>query len=386
MLLLRLVEHASYGYHAGPFLDGVTRSSPVRRVVVMSLAGSLAGVGWLLLRRAPGGAPGTPEIVRDASGRTRLLPSLPSAVLQIVTVGMGLSLGREGAPKEFAAAIGGKLAELSGLSASERRALAAMGAGAGLAAVYNVPLGGAVFALEVLLGTVRPRLVVASLTTAAIATLVSWIWLPNRPTYDLPHYGFAPAQIVWSLAFGVAAGVACTFYVRAVGWAKQGRARGLPGVLSTIAVFAAIGALATTYPQILGNGKDVAQLAFVERIGAGTASVLFLLRAAALTGALRAGVKAGLFTPTLTLGALVGGITGVAWSHLWPGGSVGSYAVIGAAAVLSAAMKGPVSAVVLMLELVGGGEALVAPMLLAVTSATLISRLLDARSIYSIGG
>jgi CIC family chloride channel protein len=93
-------------------------------------------------------------------------------------------------------------------------------------------------------------------------------------------------------------------------------------------------------------------------------------------------VPGGLFTPSLTLGALLGGTLGHAWSWIWPGVSPGAFAVVGAAAVLAATTQGPISAVVLMMELTGRDRSFIVPLLLAVATATLVSRSVEPRSIY----
>jgi chloride channel protein, CIC family len=111
--------------------------------------------------------------------------------------------------------------------------------------------------------------------------------------------------------------------------------------------------------------------------------VLLVLKPLATAACLGAGSPGGLFTPTLTIGVLLSGVLGTLWSHLWPGSTIGSYAVIGGGAFLAAAMQGPLSGVVLVLELTRNFDSLMAPTLLAVTEATVIARRLGAPSIYS---
>ncbi|MGH7880770.1 MAG: chloride channel protein, partial [Candidatus Binataceae bacterium] len=97
---------------------------------------------------------------------------------------------------------------------------------------------------------------------------------------------------------------------------------------------------------------------------------------------LGSGAPGGLFTPSLAMGALLGGVLGHAWSWFAPGVPPGAFAVVGAAAVLAATTQGPISAVVLMMELTGRDRSLIVPLLLAVVTATLVSRTIEPRSIY----
>jgi len=111
--------------------------------------------------------------------------------------------------------------------------------------------------------------------------------------------------------------------------------------------------------------------------------VLLVLQPIATAACLGSGAPGGLFTPTLALGVLFGGLLGAGWSQLWPGAPLGGYAFIGGVAVLGAAMQGPLAAVVLLLELTHHGDSLMVPELLAVVEATVVARVLRAPSIYS---
>src|SRR5581483_4291223 len=129
---------------------------------------------------------------------------------------LGASLGREAAPQLTGAAWASTISDWAKLPDWQRRLLVACGAGAGMAAVYNVPLGGALFALEVLLGTLTLPLVLPALATALTATAVAWIALPHAPTYDVPHYEIHASQVVWALLVGPLAGLAALLWIRLV--------------------------------------------------------------------------------------------------------------------------------------------------------------------------
>ena len=108
-----------------------------------------------------------------------------------------------------------------------------------------------------------------------------------------------------------------------------------------MAAFGILGLIGSACPQLFGNGKDMASDAFI-----GTAGLAVLLPLAALKPLVTAlclgsGASGGLFTPTLSTGAVLGGAAGIAWSLAWPGSPAGAYAVVGAAAMLGAAMQAP---------------------------------------------
>ncbi len=379
--LLRAVQHLAFSYHAGDFLEGVKRTSSTRRVLVLLVGGVVAGAGALALARS--GAGEVSEAIWLRGARLPLLASVARAVQSIVIVALGASLGREAAPQLTGAALASSLSDRARLPDWQRRLLVACGAGAGMAAVYNVPLGGALFSLEVLLGTLTLPLVLPALATSLIATAVAWVALPTAPTYAIPSYPVSGSQIVWAIVVGPIAGLAAVAWIWLVARAHAVRPSGWLRLVAPIVVFGALGALAIAYPQLLGNGKPVVQLAMVARLSVGLLAVLLVLKPLVTAACLGSGAPGGLFTPTLAYGVLLGGLLGEAWAQIWPGSPLGAYAIIGGAAVLAAAMQGPLAAVVLMLELTRHADALMVPILLAVVEATVLARVLGAQSIYS---
>jgi H+/Cl- antiporter ClcA len=347
--LLRAIQHLAWGYSSGGFLEAAQRSSDSRRLLVLALGGVIAGGGALALSR--GGAVEVSEALWLRGARLPLVASLARAVHSIVVVALGASLGREAGPQQVGAALASTLSQRARLPGWQRRLLVACGAGAGMAAVYNVPLGGALFALEVLLGTLTLPFVLPALACSLIATAVAWIVVPSHPTYTIPSYGVSASLVVWALLVGPLAGLAAVAYVHLIVRAHAVRPRGWLRLAAPIVVFTALGALAMAYPQLLGNGKGVVQLALVGQLGVALLAVLLVLKPIVTAACLGSGAPGGLFTPTLAYGVLLGALLGKGWAELWPGAPLGSYAIVGGAAVLGACMQGPLAAVVLLLEL-----------------------------------
>ncbi len=384
ILLLRAVAHLAWSYRSGTFLDAVQDASAARRVLVLLAAGVIAGAGAVLLGRLRGS--GDAEVSGALwfhDGRLAVGPCVGRGVLSIVVVALGASVGREAAPQLTGAAAASWLCEQARLARWQRRLLVACGAGAGMAAVYNVPLGGALFALEVLLGTITLPLVLPALLTTTIATAVAWIVLPDTSLYTIPTYSVSASQIAWAVIIGPLAGLAAVAWVRLIALANGVRPHGRMRVVAPIVALTALGAIAIAYPQLLGNGKNTVQLALSGALGVGLLAALLVLKPFVTAACLGSGAPGGLFTPTLAYGVLFGALLGHAWSVLWPGAPAGSYALIGGGAVLAASMQGPLTAIVMMIELAHHSQTLLVPLLLAVTSATVLSRRLGAPSIYS---
>lgn len=388
MRLLKATQHIAWSYETGTLLAAAARSSPVQRVGVVLLAGAVVAVGVTALRFAKGGHSGElTAAIWFHAGETPFVRTIGRAVLSIVVVGMGAAVGREGALKQTGAAVGWKLADLVRLTPPQRRLLTACGAGAGMAAAYNIPLGGALFALEVLLGSISLPFAVPALACSMLATAVSWLLLPMTPTYVTPSYVLSPTQIAWAVAAGPVIGLFSLGYVRLIAWADTSRPKSLAGAVATpIAAFLALGLASLALPQLLGNGLDVVQQGFLGQVGALPLVLsLIILRPLATAICLRSGAPGGLFTPTMTAGALVGEALGDAWNRLAPGWAMheGSCAVIGAGALLAASTEGPVSAVVSIIELGQHIDFLIVPLGVSVAGAMIVVRLGGGPSIYS---
>lgn len=380
--LLWLVQHLAWP-GPGTLLETASRASAWRRVLMLLGAGALTGAGQIVLvRLTSGNGIDTTEAIWFSAGRLPAVRTLGSAVLSVIIVGMGASLGREGAPKQAGAVVANAVSDRAGLSDEQRRLLVACGAGAGMAAAYGVPLGGALFALEVMRGVLSLRLVLPALLTSLVATAISWLALPNAPTYPIPDYPSSASVTVFALLAGPIAGLVSVGYVRAIAWADRNRPKGWTRLVAPVMALGALGFASIWFPQLLGNGKDVSWLAFTGQVAPGLLLALLFLKPAATILCLGSGAPGGLFTPSLTLGALLGGVLGYGWSLVWPGAPQGVFAVLGAAAVLAATTQGPISAVVLIMELTGRDRSFMVPMLLVVAIATLVSRSMEPRSIY----
>ena len=393
MFVLRMAQHLGFGYdlatftYLGPltFQQGVEQAPWWRRLASLAAAGVFGGVAWYLLRRyTPGEKTDVEDSVWTGTGELSFRRSLGTSFISVVVVGLGASLGREAGPRLMGAVSGSVLGRWRGLSPAQRRLLVACGAGAGLAAVYNVPLGGALFIAEVLWGSISVPVLLPALTCCAIATAVSWLYLPHQPTYlGIANYPFSPTQLVWALIAGPLIGLVAVGFVRLIGFVSAHHASGRLALVAPLGAFLILGLISLAYPQLLGNGRGMAEQAFLGEAGVLLLLALFVLKPLVTALCLGSGASGGLFTPTLATGAALGGVLGQVWNLLWPGTPSGAYALLGAAAMLGAAMQAPLTGIVMMLELTDTGIRLAVPMIVATVLATLVARQLDGYSIYS---
>ena len=380
-LLLRLVQHLSFGYQLHPlfgetsFLVGVSDAGPTHRFMVLLACGVVAGLGWWLVYRFLRPVVSIRQAVKNVNDPMPVGSTVAHSLLQIVTVGMGSPLGREVAPRELGSLFATLLGRAFHLDDADRRVMIACGAGAGLAAVYNVPLAGAIFTLEVLLNTFALPVVIPAVASAVVAAVVAWIGLGDRTQYQLPPMDISAPLIAFAIVTGPLFGYAGYCYGRLGVLLRKQAPRDWRLLPWCLASFATIGVAAMWYPELLGNGRGPVQLALDSDIPVQLAIALLVLKLCATTAALRAGAEGGLLTPGLSMGALLATLLGAVWNCMGAGVSPGSFALIGATAFLASSMSMPVTAVALAVEFTGVGHDFLIPILCAVAGSVAIRRL-----------
>ncbi|MBW4043286.1 MAG: chloride channel protein [Acidobacteria bacterium] len=376
-IALKAVEHLAYGYSSGPFLVGAEHAPAVVRVAALGIAGLLGGVGWWALRRF-----GRPVVAVEDAVEGSPMPAsstLGTVALQIGVVGLGASIGRELAPRLLGALAAERIARVGRLAPGTRRVLIAAGAGAGLAAVYNVPLGGTLFALEILLAEFTPEALLATLGTSAIATVVARIAVPATSLYAVPRVEVTPGWLLFALIAGPVLGLAGTGFDAMTRHARRWRPRPRLQLIAMPVAFLLVGGLAVAQPSVLGNGKALAQLSIDSAGPLELLLLLAVLKALATAATIFSGADGGTLTPSVSIGAALGAAAALPVVHLLPGVSVAAGAVMGAAAFLAAAMEAPLTAAVLLIEFTGSDAQVVLPVLLAVAGATVVRRLVRRR-------
>ena len=385
MMILAWAERLAFHYHGGSFQDAVARTSNLRRLTSLVVAGIFGASSWFLIRKYLGHEKSEiDDSLWRGDGELSMRRSILTSIVSEIVIGLGASIGREAAPKLMGGASGSLISHYFKLSSAQKRLLVACGGGAGFACVYNIPLGGALFAAEVLYGSFALPVVLPALATSLIATATGWLYLPNRPTYlDIPSFKLSATLMVWSVLAGFVIGIITVGYIRVIGWLAMLRPSGTRLLWIMPLTFAVVGVIGFKYPQIFGNGKDIAHQAFLGVTALSLLAALVVIKPFVTALTLGSGAAGGLLTPVLATGALLGALSGSLWLHIWPGASIGAFALIGAAAMLGAAMQAPLAGLVIILELIHGGFNIAIPMMAATLIATVVVRMVDGYSIYS---
>lgn len=377
------VQHLAFGYSyhsvisGETYLEGVRQSSALRRVAALAVCGLVAGGGWFLLFRYGRRLVSIPGAVGDSRLRMPPMETASNAFLQIATIGIGSPLGKEGAPREIGALFAGFAARWARLNSEHTRLVIAAGAGAGLAAVYNAPIGGAFFALGIMTGRIKasmPARWIAAFTVSILATLVARWGLGDVHQYAVPGQAKVTLGLIWwAVLAGPPLAIAAHYFVRL---ANSGRSNG-PKNLSILplcmAVFVLLGAALVFLPELAGNGRIAAQMGF-----AGTASLSFIALLLPCKiffewAALRAGAKGGLLTPSLANGAMLAVLLGHLWTLAVPesmGGTFGgAFALVGGTGFLAVSTGMPFMALALVMDMTQVDASFLLPMALCAASA-----------------
>ena len=385
MWVLREMEVIAFSYHGGSFQAAVGAVSGLRRVLVLVAAGVVGSVSWWLIRRYLGHEKSEiDDSLWAGDGELGLRRSFLTSVVSEIVIGMGASIGREAAPKLLGGAAGSSIAKWLHLDSPQKRLVVACAGGAGLACVYNVPLGGALFTAEILYGSFSLPVATAALVSSGLATVTAWSYLPSHATYgDIPEFHFTGTLMTWAIPAGVIIGLVAVAFIRVIGWVSHYRAKENQILWMMPLVFGGVGLLGLVYPQLFGNGKGIAHDALLGLGSSGFFLAMAFLKPLTTTATVGSGAAGGLFTPFLATGAALGAFLGTEWSHVWPGSPTGAFALVGAAAMLAASMQAPLCGLVIVMELTHSGFTAMLPIMVATALATYVVRTLDGYSIYS---
>lgn len=378
-MLLHVVEHLTFHYSFGTLLDGVSGSSPVRRAVGPTIGGALAGLGWWLLRRRTR-VPSLSNAINTPGPLPRRALSLDAGI-QVLLVGTGASLGREGAPRQLAAALGDVGISRWALTADDRTILLGCAAGAGLAAVYSVPMGGALFALQIVLHTWRLRAVGTALITSSIAVAVAapvtHLEVPlHWPNPELSYLLTGFAVLVSPLAVAVGRG-----FNRLMDYAKDHRVGDSWLLIPAVAgAGLLVGVLSHWWPELPGNGKSVLTVSIGSGLTLASAAIILLLKPLVTAVFVRAGAVGGMLTPALATGAAMGSAVALAMNTWTPVTvSVPAVSLACAAGVLAVTQGAPAWAALFVWELAHPPWWLLIVFGAAATAAHLLDGLLGRR-------
>ena len=395
-MAIHAVQHGLWGL-AEPSV-ALLKEMPRWKVVCFPALGGLA-VGLIttfLVREAKGH--GVPEVIRAVAlngARIQGRVAVAKTVASALTIGSGGSAGREGPIIQIGAAIGSKIGQALRLSRRRLRTLVGCGAAAGIAATFNAPMAGAMFAVEVVLGEFGAAQFGPIVIASVIATMTARRWRGSAPVFAPPQCGVGSMwEIIPYVVLGVLCGLVSWAYMRTnrtfekrferAGGRRWRKSRWM-AVLRPSAGGALVGLCALLAPQIMGDGHALTNSAYL-----GEFSVLAMLALAALkiltTGVtLGSGGSGGVFSPAIAIGALLGAATGLLAGPVLGArfGGVAAYSLAGMGGMVAGSMLAPMTAILMVFEITSNYAIILPVMLVAILATVLAGRLSGGLSIYT---
>jgi CIC family chloride channel protein len=382
-------------------------------MLIPAVGGLLAGpIIFYFAKEAKGhGVPEVMQAIAVRGGRIRPRVVVAKVLASGLCIGSGGSAGREGPIVQVGAALGSTVGQWLRLSELRIRNLVACGAAAGIAATFNAPIAGVVFAMEIILGEMHlgdlGNVVISAVTAATIAR----IFLGERPAFTIPNYGVkTPWEVLLYVLLGVLAALVAVGFIRLLYWFEDRFDNWrFPDPLKPAVGGLLLGGLAFFYPMILGlgfvpeeeallglplaaniphvfgSGFPVIEAALVGDLSFGLMFALLLLKPLATSLTLGSGNSGGVFAPALFAGAALGGAFGRVVESLAPGATAGpgAFATVGMAAVFAGAARAPFTGILIVLEMTDDYR-LILPLMAGVIISLIVSERLQRESIYTL--
>ena len=359
-------------------------------VIALPLLGGLI-VGPIIYFLAPEAkGHGVPEVltaIATQGGRIRPVVVLAKALSSAITLGSGGSVGREGPIVQIGAALGSTLGQF--LKLNERRvvSLVASGAAAGIAATFNAPIAGVMFAQEIILGEFGIQSFSTIVVSAVTASVVSRAALGDSPAFHVPAYTLkSPWELVLYLGLGILTALGAIAFVKTLYFLEEVFDRWkIPPYLKPAVGGLALGVLGFFLPQVFGTGFDTIENTLNGNVGLLLLVVLVFGKILATSLTLGSGASGGVFAPALFAGAVLGGAYGQIAHSIFPDitAASGAYAMVGMAALFAAAARAPITALINLFEMTQDYR-IILPLMLAVVVSTILAGRLEPESIYTL--
>ena len=359
------------------------------KVWVPAAGGLVVGpLVYFFAREAKGhGVPEVMEAVALKGGVIRKRVVVVKSLASAISISTGGSVGREGPIVQIGSAIGSSLGQMLKVSQDRMRTLVGCGAAAGIAATFNAPIAGSMFALEVILGDFGLATFSPIVISSVVATAVSRAFLGDIPAFIVPAYELVS---VWEFPMYMGLGLFCAVvgvtFTRVLYLVEDLFDNfKFPEYLKGIIGGMILGVAGLFFPEILGVGYGGIDLALMQKLAWWLLLLLIVVKILATSITIGSGGSGGIFAPSLFLGAMAGGFFGTAIHQMFPTvtASPGAYSIVGMGALVSATTHGPLSAMLILFEMTGNYK-IILPLMLSCILATIFAGMLKKDSIYTL--
>ena len=359
-LLIEWIQFLLLGFGSERILSHIT-AIPAWRILLAPVIGGIL-VGWLRHHFLQGRRSGGPtDVIAGASvrgGFMSLRHGLSSVLVNGLSVGCGASVGREGPAVHFGATLSSVLGQVLRLEQAQCRTLLGCGVAAAVAASFNAPMAGGLFALEVVIGSYAISSFMPIMLAAVTGTVIARFYYGDLPAFILPPYEITSLYEFPAFALlGGCSAVLAVLLILGIEFSRDYLVPHLPGPSWLAPAFSGlvVGVLALIFPQILGTSYETTDLALASALPFFLLCALIAAKLFATSICLGSGFGGGVFSPSLCLGAMLGSAFGTAATGFLPhlSSGEGAYAIVGMAAVAGAVLGAPISTILMIFELYG---------------------------------
>jgi CIC family chloride channel protein len=364
-----------------------------KRWYVVILTPAIGGllIGPIIAKFAPETrGTGVPEVISAVvirDGQIRHRTTLFKMLSSVISIGSGASVGREGPIVHIGASVGSSLAQVVRLSAEWRRVFLACGAAAGIAATFNAPMAGMLFATEIILVDFQISYLSHIAVSTVTATVISHHFLGRLPTFDVPVFRLGSYwEIPLYFLLGLLAGGIALLFIRSISLIEDAFDRSrLPIFVRPAIGGLCVGLMAIGWPHVLGVGYQTVNLVLAAKVTLITMTIVVVLKLVATAVSVGSGFSGGIFAPSLVLGALLGGLVGWSANILWPeqATSLPGYALVGMGALVSGATLAPITAIFTIFELTYSFE-IILPLMISCIGSLLVVQKFSGFSVYEV--
>jgi CIC family chloride channel protein len=358
-------------------------------ILIPVVGGILVGPLVTFLAPETRGA-GVPEVI-EAAGikegairhRTTFFKTLSSAI----SIGAGASVGREGPIVHIGSSVGSSIAQLFKFRPEWVRVFLACGAASGIAATFNAPMAGVLFAIEIILNDFEISYLSHIVISAVTSTVVSHHFLGNLPAFHIPQYEMVSYwEILLYLILGILAGIVSIIFIKLISHVEDTFDKiQIPVYIRPAIGGLLVGLIAINCPHVLGVGYQSVNLVLTANIALKSMIAIIIFKIIATSLSVGAGFSGGIFAPSLFLGAMLGGIFGTVSGSLFPGmvAPFQAYGLIGMGAVVSGTTLAPITAILTIFELTYNYN-IILPLMTSCIASLLIVQKFCGYSIYEI--
>ncbi|MHC4217937.1 MAG: chloride channel protein [Planctomycetota bacterium] len=359
------------------------------KILTPATGGLIVGlITWRFAREVSGhGVPEVMEAVALRGGRIRPRVVLAKLFASGICIGTGGSVGREGPIVQIGSALGSTIGQWLHIDRERLRTLVGCGAASGIAATFNAPVAGALFAVEIILGDFGVAQFSPIVISSVVGTVVSQRFLGDFPAFEVPAYSLEhPFELFAYAGLGILAGLVAIGFIRTLYASEDlfAKFRIAPPIRALLGG-AAIGVIAIWLPHVLGVGYEAINEALNGTMLWKIMLVLVVVKVIAVSITIGSGGSGGIFAPSLFIGAMLGGAVGTVVNTVWQETTAGpgAYALVGMGAVVAAGTHAPITAIVMIFELTGDYK-IILPLMITCIIATLLTTRLQAASIYTL--